>query len=51
MLHQLLLRGELESYYESLVRDDDAVARGISDGTLIRDERLRRALDELYKAP
>lgn len=48
MLYGLLLNGELESYYESLVLSDAAVASGLANGTLVRDERLLDALDELY---
>lgn len=47
-LYDLLLRGELEAYYESLVLDDDVVAAGLADGSLIRDGRLRDRLDHLY---
>ncbi len=48
-LHQLLLdeafrEGRLEEFYESHAVDDDALARGLAEGTLALDTRLRDAL-------
>lgn len=43
-LYGLYQRGELEAYYQASVADDEAVARGLRDGNLVRDERLRAAL-------
>ncbi len=48
-LHQLLLDqaardGRLEAFYASFAVDEDALARGLADGTLALDTRLRDAL-------
>jgi hypothetical protein len=48
-LHQLLLDeasldGRLEAFYDTFAVDDDALARGLADGTLAVDTRLRDAL-------
>jgi len=42
--YDALLRGEIEQQHDSLVVDDDAVARGVADATLVIDTRLRDAL-------
>jgi hypothetical protein len=42
-----LQAGRIDEQYESLVVDDDAVARGVADGTLVVDVRLRDALRAL----
>jgi Glycosyl transferase family 2 len=39
--------GALEGFYAPLVVDDEAVERGVADGTLARDTRLRDALRRL----
>ena len=39
--------GRLGDFYAPLVVDDDALARGLADGTLANDARLRDALREL----
>jgi Glycosyl transferase family 2 len=39
--------GRLEEFYEPLVVDDDALARGLEDGSLAVDTRLRDALRSL----
>ena len=44
-----LEEGRIDEFYESLVVDDDALERGLHDGSLVIDTRLRdalRALDE-----
>ena len=51
-LHQLLLdeafrEGRLEAFYDTFAVDDDALARGLADGTLALDTRLRDALGGL----
>jgi hypothetical protein len=51
-LHQVLAfeaqrDGRLEEYYGSFVVSDDALARGLEDGTLALDTRLRDALRAL----
>jgi len=61
-LHQLLLdeafrRGRLEAFFDSFAVDDDALARGLEDGTLAVDTRLRdtlrglRAVDGAFALP
>jgi hypothetical protein len=42
--YDALQSGRIEQQHEALVVDDDAVARGIDDGTLVVDTRLRDAL-------
>jgi hypothetical protein len=42
--YEALLSGDLETYYGSLVVDDDALARGLEDGSLALDTRLRDVL-------
>ncbi len=39
--------GRLEEFYEPLVVDDDALSRGLKDGSLTRDTRLRDRLRRL----
>jgi hypothetical protein len=51
-LHQVLAYeaqrdGRLDEYYDSFVVSDDALARGVEDGTLAVDTRLRDALRAL----
>ena len=51
-LHQLLLDaafrdGRMEAFYGSFAVDDNALARGLADGTLAVDTRLRNALRAL----
>jgi hypothetical protein len=53
-LHQILLdqaarNGRLETFYGSHAVDDEALARGIADGTLAVDTRLRDALRALRR--
>ena len=48
-MHQILLddalrEGRVEAYYETLAVDDDALARGLTEGRLAVDTRLRDAL-------
>jgi hypothetical protein len=42
--YDALLGGQLDAQYNSLVVDDKAVARGVADGTLVLDTRLRDTL-------
>jgi Glycosyl transferase family 2 len=43
----LIQEGRLDELYESLVVDDDALERGLEEGTLVVDTRLRDALRAL----
>ena len=43
----LIDEGRLEEVYESLVVDDDALERGLEEGSLVIDTRLRDALRDL----
>jgi hypothetical protein len=43
-------QGRLSEFYESLVVGDDALARGVDDGSLVLDTRLRDALQDLRSA-
>ena len=45
--YEALREGRIEAQYESLVVDDAALQRGIADGTLVVDTRLRDALHTL----
>jgi hypothetical protein len=47
--YDALKRGQIEDQHESLVIDDEALARGLADGTLARDTRLRDALRALRR--
>jgi Glycosyl transferase family 2 len=40
----LLNEGRIQEFYESLLVDDEALERGLADGTLVVDTRLRDAL-------
>jgi hypothetical protein len=44
-------RGELAKYVESISIDDDALERGLADGSLVVDTRLRDALRALVAEP
>jgi len=44
-----LQSGRIEQQHDSMVVDDDAVARGLADGTLVIDTRLRDALRTLRR--
>jgi hypothetical protein len=46
-VRSLIAEGRLEELYESLVVDDDALERGLSEGSLVEDARLRDALRTL----
>jgi len=46
-LYELWKNGELEPYYRASVPDDAAIERGLLDGSLVRDERLKHALLKL----
>jgi hypothetical protein len=45
--YDALQGGRIEQQHESLVVDDEAVARGVDDGTMVIDTRLREALRSL----
>jgi Glycosyl transferase family 2 len=45
--YDALQSGRIEQQHEALVVEDDAVARGVADGTLVIDTRLRDALRSL----
>jgi hypothetical protein len=45
--YDALQSGRIEEQHESMVVDDDALARGLDDGTLVLDTRLRDALRSL----
>jgi hypothetical protein len=45
--HRAYRAGRLEAFYEPLVVDDEALERGLADGTLALDTRLRDALRAL----
>src|SRR5919199_3745003 len=44
--YDALQQGRIDEQYESLVVDEDALERGLADGTLVIDTRLRDALRE-----
>jgi hypothetical protein len=46
-VHEAHSRGALGEFYESYVVDDEALAKGVADGTLAVDTRLRDALRSL----
>jgi hypothetical protein len=46
-VHEASSRGALGEFYESYVVDDEALAKGVADGTLAVDTRLRDALRSL----
>ncbi len=46
-LYEIWRCGELEAYYQALIRDDEKVAAGLNDGSLIFDDRLKRLLQSL----
>ena len=48
-VRELQEAGRLEEFYNSLVVDDEAVERGVQDGSLVLDTRLRDALRLLQK--
>jgi Glycosyl transferase family 2 len=52
-MRTLLQEGRISEYYETLVIDDDALGRGLRDGSLVVDTRLRDALRAIReeKAP
>jgi hypothetical protein len=46
-VREFLDEGRIGEFYESLVVDDDALERGLADGSLVIDTRLRDALRAL----
>jgi hypothetical protein len=46
-VRELQEAGRLQEHYESLLVDDEALERGLQDGSLVRDTRLRDALRAL----
>ena len=45
----LLKEGRIEEFYGSLLVDDDALERGLADGSLVIDTRLRDALRTIHE--
>jgi hypothetical protein len=50
-VHEADSRGALREFYESYVVDDAALAKGVADGTLAVDTRLRDAIRSLRSHP
>jgi glycosyltransferase involved in cell wall biosynthesis len=50
-VHEAHTRGELREFYEAYVVDDETLAKGVADGTLAIDTRLRDALRSLRARP
>jgi glycosyl transferase family 2 len=50
-VHEAHCRGGLREFYESYVVDDEALAKGVADGTLAIDTRLRDAIRSLRAQP
>jgi hypothetical protein len=50
-VHEAHSRGELREFYEAYVVDDETLAKGVADGTLAIDTRLRDALRSLRAQP
>jgi glycosyltransferase involved in cell wall biosynthesis len=50
-VHEAHCRGRLHEFYESYVVDDEALAKGVADGTLAIDMRLRDAMRSLSAQP
>ena len=50
-VHEAHSRGALREFYESYTVDDEALAKGVADGTLAVDTRLRDALRSLRAEP
>jgi hypothetical protein len=48
-LYEVWQRGELEGYYRASVADDEAVERGLREGRLVHDERVKDALSRLKR--
>jgi hypothetical protein len=48
-LYEIWQFGELEGYYRASVADDEAVERGLKEGRLVRDERVKDALARLKR--
>ena len=49
-VRRLREEGRLDEYYNALVVDDDALERGLRDGSLVIDARLRDAVHALRRA-
>ena len=50
-VHEAHSRGALREFYESYVVDDEALAKGVADGTFAIDTRLRDAMRSLRAQP
>jgi hypothetical protein len=50
-LYELWRRGELTAFYQASVLDDAAIGRGLTEGRLVLDERVRTALLRLNRQP
>jgi hypothetical protein len=49
LLHEALREGHVADFYDRFAIDDDTLARGLGDGTLAVDTRLRDALRQLRR--
>jgi glycosyltransferase involved in cell wall biosynthesis len=50
-LYQMYLDGRLDEAYDDELLAEGAIADGLATGSLVRDDRLTRALDTLYDEP
>jgi hypothetical protein len=48
-MYEMWKRGELEDYYRSRLLDDAAIERGLAEGRLVNDDRLKVALARLRR--
>lgn len=48
-LYEVWQRGELEAYYRASVADDEAIERGLREGHLVLDERVKTVLARLKR--
>ena len=49
-LYEMQQRGDLRALYDGMTLSDAAIAAGLQSGALLRDERLRTALDKARQA-
>jgi len=50
LLHDAVREGRVDEFYDSFALTDEALERGLADGTLALDVRLRNALRAIYDA-
>lgn len=48
-LYEVWQRGDLEAYYQASVADNEAIKRGLREGRLVLDERVKTALSRLNR--